>query len=138
MRFQVAVDDEYPYPIEKVWAAITDRKALSEWCLETDDFKPEVGCRFDMYCTMPDGSVDTYHMEILEMQPPHRMRWSWVLAGNENQGLTEVEFLLSETDTGTRITIRHSGDRDLEMLQRLKVGWPDKLAALGDLLAKSR
>lgn len=134
MKFQISVDEDYPHPIEVVWAAITDRKALSEWCLETNNFRPEIGCKFEMYCTMPDGSVDTYRMEVLELDPPRRMRWSWVLAGNEEQGLTEVEFLLNEVENGTRITIRHSGDRDREMLERFKAGWPDKLTSLGEIL----
>jgi hypothetical protein len=62
------------------------------------------------------------------------MVWSWVLAGSEDKGVTEVEFKLQATDTGTTVTLIHRGDRDPEMLERFKAGWPHKLDQLARVL----
>lgn len=137
MKFEVVVEEDFPHPIEKVWTAMTERKALGEWLLETDNFRPEVGCKFEMYCTNDDGTRDVYRMEVLELEAPRRMLWSWVLSGNESQGLTEVEFVLNEIEGGTRVTVRHRGDRDREMLERFRSGWPFKLRAMADFLKAS-
>lgn len=137
MKFEVVVEEDFAHSVEKVWAAMTERKALGEWLLDTDDFRAEVGCKFDMCCTNDDGTRDVYRMELLELEAPRRMLWSWVLSGKEDQGLTQVEFTLTEIEGGTKVTVRHRGDRDREMLEKFESGWPFKLRALADLLNTS-
>lgn len=134
MKFEVVLEELYPQSIDKVWEGLTSRGAISSWLMETHDFSAEVGHRFEMFCVDDAGHRDVYRCEVLELDPPHRMRWSWVLAGNEKLGVTEVEFRLSTEGSGTRLTLYHRGDRDREMLERFKQGWPDKLADLGDVL----
>lgn len=138
MRFEVVVDRQYPHPVEDVWWGITTPHALDQWLMETRGFIAQAGCRFVMTCEDGDGHLHTYRCEILEIDPPYRMLWSWVLAGNEDQGLTHVEFRVEPTPVGARLTILHRGDRDRAMLERFKAGWPFKLATLADVLNAQR
>lgn len=137
MKFQVEVERHYPHSIAEVWEALTTNDAISEWLLDTTNFKAEGGHRFEMTCVV-DGQLDVYRCQVLELDPPNRMVWSWVLAGNEDLGLTEVEFRLTAFDTGTRVQLLHRGDRDKAMLERFKAGWPHKLDQLAQVLDRRR
>jgi len=136
MKFEVEVERHYPHSIREVWDGLTTNAALSDWLLETTNFQPEVGHRFEMTCLDNDGHLDVYRCQVLDLDPPNRMVWSWVIAGNEDQGLTEVEFRLTALDTGTRLQLLHRGDRDKAMLDRFKAGWPYKLDQLEEVLGR--
>ena len=134
MKFEVVIERHYPHPISAVWDGIATNEAISEWLMETNNFKAEAGHRFEMTCVNDAGQMDLYRCKVLQVDPPNLMVWSWVLAGNEDKSLTEVEFRLTAMDTGTRVQLLHRGDRDMEMLERFKAGWPAKLDRLTEVL----
>lgn len=134
MKFDVAFEREYPHPVEKVWNALTDATLLGQWLMETD-FEPVVGRLFNMWCDDGKGGKDRYLCKVLSMTPPGQMCWSWVVDGNQHLGATEVAFELEKTATGTKLTIRHSGDGAPEIIEAFKSGWPSKLDTLQELLS---
>jgi uncharacterized protein YndB with AHSA1/START domain len=134
MKFEISFERVYPHPIEKVWSGLTDRSAVGEWLMETD-FEPEAGRSFRMRCDRPDGGTDVFLCQVLALEPPTRMVWSWVLEGREAEGVTRVEFRLAEVQGGTRLTVVHSGDRDPATIEQFKGGWPVKLEQLAAALA---
>lgn len=133
MKFDISFERTYPHPPETVWSALTDAGALGAWLMETD-FVAEEGRAFRMWCEGADGGTDLYHCRVLALEPPRRMVWSWLLAGREAAGETEVEFTLEPAPEGSRLIVRHSGDRDQETIERFKGGWPVKLDQLGRAL----
>ena len=136
MKFEIDLARTYPHPLEKVWRALVDQEALGAWLMDTD-FVPEVGRAFRMWCEDGEGGTDLYLCKVLELEPQHRMVWSWVLAGRQGEGETYVEFRLREVPEGTHLTIRHSGDRDRDTIERFEGGWPHKLEQLDALLQRS-
>lgn len=67
---------DFDVPAATLWRALTDSDLLALW-LMPNDFRAEVGHRFTMRtdpAPMFDGTV---HLEVLEIDEPHRMRWSW-------------------------------------------------------------
>ena len=106
MKADIDVTMTYPYPAERVWAALTSCEALSAWFMPTD-FKPAVGHRFT-FRARPfralgfDGIV---RCEVLELDPPVRMVWSWA-GGNID---TTVTFTLEQTAEGTRLRMHQVG-----------------------------
>jgi uncharacterized protein YndB with AHSA1/START domain len=98
------------------------------------DFVPAKDSDFQMWCDDGEGGTDRYLCKVLAFEPPHRMMWSWLLDGRQDQGETYVEFHLQEVDEGTRLTIRHSGDRDRDIIENFKTGWPYKLDRLDETL----
>jgi uncharacterized protein YndB with AHSA1/START domain len=95
MKADIDVTMTYPYPAERVWAALTSGEALSAWFMPTD-FKPAVGHRF---------TFRARPFQVLELDPPTRMVWSWA-GGNID---TTVTFTLEQTAGGTRLRMRQVG-----------------------------
>jgi uncharacterized protein YndB with AHSA1/START domain len=122
MKLNVLLTQNYPHPVEKVWRSLTDPAALAVWLME-NDFEPHVGRKFTLR-----GRANETECEVLALEPPHRMLWSWVC--NELDTPTHVEFRLEEIEGGTRLTLSHTGEIDDAMGARLTQGWPFKLADL--------
>jgi uncharacterized protein YndB with AHSA1/START domain len=117
----------FPDGIESVWQALTDPDELAVWLME-NDFVAAVGHRFTMHCD-PEGDINC---QVLELDPPLRMVWSW----NGEFGETIVVFELSRVDGGTLLTVEHRGWTEGNMgdARRFDSGWPGKLRALTDVL----
>jgi uncharacterized protein YndB with AHSA1/START domain len=133
MKFDITSERIYPYPPETVWRALVDPHALGTWLMKTD-FLPEEGRSFQMWCDNSDGGTDRYLCKVLEMEAPKRMLWEWALDGRKSEGATYVEFVIDDVADGTRLTVRHRGDRDATTIESFKQGWPTKLDQLGAAL----
>ena len=111
----------YPFAPEQVWAALTDAESIADW-LMPNDFRAEVGHRFN-FRTKPapgfDGVVDC---EVLELEPPRRLAYSWKGGGID----TIVAYSLSAEGGSTRLVMEQSGFTGLRgwMVSRiLGGGW---------------
>ena len=60
MKRNLIFDEVYPHPIERVWRALTDSEAMTDW-LMPNDFEPKIGHKFRFH-TKPapgfDGTVN--------------------------------------------------------------------------------
>jgi uncharacterized protein YndB with AHSA1/START domain len=135
MKLELQFQEFYPHPIEKVWRALTDPRALACW-LMPNNFEPQVGKRFTFRTEPQLGWRGLVECEVLELEAPVRMVWAW-LSTNLGEP-TRVEFKLQTVAGGTRLWLSHTGDADPVMGERLARGWPLRLAQLGtDLTAHS-
>jgi uncharacterized protein YndB with AHSA1/START domain len=105
----IALQYDLAYPPAKVWRALTEPALLAQW-LMANDMRPSVGHSF-RFTQEPtpwwDGIV---HCEILESEPPRRLRYSW-RSGPESSPLdTEVTWTLTPTASGgTTLALEHTG-----------------------------
>ena len=133
MRLDVNLSAVFSQPIEEVWRAITDRRTLALWLME-NDFEPRVGARFTLRGADPSpawrGWVDC---EVLELEAPTRMVWSWS-DGAEQVGPTRLVFELRNEGTRTHLTLRHVGNAADDVARMVTHRWPIKLRALAVLL----
>jgi uncharacterized protein YndB with AHSA1/START domain len=110
----------YPYPAEQVWAALTSSEALAAW-LMPNDFKPVPGHQFTFQTKPAPGFDGIVHCEVLEIDPPHRMAWSW--AGGKID--TTVTFTLApDGQHATRLRLRQVGFHGLsgQLTRRILAG----------------
>ena len=112
---------EYPHPIDLVWEALTDRDAIAEWAFVegavVEGFRPEVGARYSFVDPDAEGWSGRVEGEILAVEPPHRLSYTWVGDG----GSTVVTFILASTAHGTRLRLEQTGfDRYGENGQRAR------------------
>jgi len=100
---------EYSHPIDLVWHALTDRDAIAEWAFVdggiVDGFKPEVGARYSFTDPDAEGWSGRVDGEVLEVDPPHRLAYSWEGDG----GSSVVTFILESTPDGTRLRLEQTG-----------------------------
>ena len=112
---------------------MTDVNLISEW-LMPNDFLPVVGHRFTMKTKPAPGFDGTVHAQVLELDPPRRMKWSWQGGALD----TMVTFTLEPSARGTRIVILHEGFAGFGPVMVsfiLQLGWRKMLAVrIGPLL----
>jgi uncharacterized protein YndB with AHSA1/START domain len=121
MKKEVVVEAEYPYAPERVWRALTDRRALNEWLME-NDFEPRLGHRFQFKTRPAPGFDGIVNCEVLELDEPHKLVYSW--RGGPID--TKVTWTLEPTKTGTRLVMQHTGFKGLKGLMLCKMlgsGW---------------
>lgn len=64
------------HPAETVWQAVTDEHALAAWGF-ANDFKPEVGHRFQLRAAPRAGFDGTVEGEVLAVEAPRRLVFAW-------------------------------------------------------------
>ncbi len=124
----VVVEREIPHPPEKIWRALTQPQLIEEWLMK-NDFKPDVGHRFDLRADW--GAVDC---KVTAVEPNKTLSYTWAAYGLESV----VTWTLTPTTTGTHLRMEQSGFRadQQQAYQGAKGGWQRFLANLEQVLAR--
>ena len=110
----IVIDEVFPHKAEVLWKAITNGDLMGRWMMKPTGFEPVVGNRFT-FQTTPAGKWDGFiRCEVLEVAPLERFAFAWRGGDEGNVGYgskldTVVTFTLGRTDTGTRLSLVHSG-----------------------------
>jgi uncharacterized protein YndB with AHSA1/START domain len=117
-------------PVERVWTAITDAGELSQWFGD----EAEVDLRPGGDAAMTWENHGRYAMRIDEVEPPHRLVWSWVHEPDvpfEDAPFTTVEWILTErADGGTTLQLKESGFLTDKHQGENDRGWDEELGHL--------
>jgi len=97
----VVVERDVPYPPEKVWRALTQPHLIEEWLMK-NDFKPDVGLRFNLRADW--GAVDC---QVLEVEWNKTLSYTWAAYGLESV----VTWTLTPTTTEPHLRMEQSGFR---------------------------
>jgi uncharacterized protein YndB with AHSA1/START domain len=122
-------------PIARVWKALTNSDAISQWSFDMKEFKPEVGFKFEFYGEK-DGVKFDHRCVVTEVITGKKLAYSWRYEGFEGDSL--VTFELFEEGSQTRLRLTHEG---LESFHKMSVfarenfvaGWTE---IIGSLLKK--
>jgi len=129
----ISKDRFYAHPIEKVWEAISNEKAISAWFIQAQ-FKPEVGYSYTF--TREDTVISG---EVLEVSPVTRLVYTWKVNGTE--AVTTVAWTLKTQDNGTLLQIEHTGiekypdEAAPKMFESFSAGWTGCMEGLFKYLA---
>ncbi len=118
---------QYPHVPEVVWAALTEGEALAQW-LMPNNFVPEAGRRFEFRVDPMMGFPGVVPCEVLEIEPPRRMVWSWGVPprkGGVKRPPMRIEWLLTPKDGGTLLELRQWGTEVMPWFWRfsMSMGW---------------
>lgn len=126
MKRDLSFEVTYPHPPEKVWRALTDPQAIAQWLMK-NDFKPEMGHKFQFRVEpKPRGWTGIVACEVLEVDPPRRLSYSWCGSGLD----TIVCWTLGPAPGGTRVRLEHNGFRGMRgwiVSRMLRKGWSSKV-----------
>jgi uncharacterized protein YndB with AHSA1/START domain len=89
-------------PPERVWEAITEEAALSEWLAPEVELDASEGG--ELVCRYEDGEERRGEVELVEEAERLAFRW-W----REDAGPSRVELVLDAVAEGTRLTVVESG-----------------------------
>lgn len=93
--------------VSKVWKALTDKDEMKNWYFELEEFKPELGFKFQ-FTGGPTPERQYVHLcEVTEVVPDKKLTYSWRYQGHV--GISYVTFELLEQDNKTLLTLTHTG-----------------------------
>ncbi len=131
----VIVEREFPYPPEKIWRALTQPHLIEEWLMK-NDFKPDVGHRFNLRGDW-GGVLDC---EVLSIEPNRVLSYRWDFANDDPAFNLKsvVTFTLAPSRTGTHLRVEQTGFRpdQKQAFAGAQHGWPQFLAKLEPVLAR--
>lgn len=101
----VSLDFKYDAPVEQVWDALTDSETLAKWIWE-NDFKPEVGHKFQFRAEPNEWWDGIVNGEVLEVNEPQKLSYTWASQGET----TTITWTLKEVSEGrTELHFEQSG-----------------------------
>src|SRR6185369_7039463 len=118
----IKIERRYPHPQKRVWRALTDRAAVSEWLMKTDDFEAKVGAKFVLRAKPQPGWRGFVECEVVECIPDRVLAYTW--QGDEKGPPMRVRYELSADGDATKLSFEHSGFRGIGgwMLARFMMG----------------
>jgi uncharacterized protein YndB with AHSA1/START domain len=118
-----------------VFRFFSEPSQFAKWMGEASQLSPVQGG--GLRIVYPTGDVACGQVELLE--PNSRVVFSWGYEQDAHgiaPGSTRVEVVLREVEEGTRLTLRHSGLRDVGQRGGHRAGWRHYLATLGGVVAQ--
>jgi uncharacterized protein YndB with AHSA1/START domain len=142
----VVTEIEIAAPPERVFHALIDREQALQWgksdafemTLWEMDARPGGKWRFVSKQRVGNGPELDHHGEILEIEPPRILAYSWYASWHENPAArTVVRWELTPSKVGTRLTVTHSGLSPIPgACQGYSQGWPGLMQTLKNVLEK--
>ena len=100
------IERTFNAPLNKVWQAVTDVKKMKGWYFELEEFKPQIGFKFQFLA----GSETKKYLhvcKVTEVEEGKKITYSW--SYDNYPGQSWVTFELFEAGTNTRIKLTHAG-----------------------------
>ncbi|MGF1924744.1 MAG: SRPBCC family protein [Bacteroidia bacterium] len=103
----VIVERIFNVSADKVWNAITQNDEMKQWFFKLEDFKPQVGFKFD-FMGGPDQETQYLHLcEVTEVIEGSKIAYTWRYDNYPGNSLVTWELFDKGDETLLRIT--HTG-----------------------------
>ena len=111
---EIRIVRDYPHPPAKVWRAVTDPALIPLWTAtgaggRPEGFAPVAGTKFTFIAKPKPGWNGVVDCEVLEVDEPSLLRYSWVDGGDAGSDVTQVVYRLQPHPGGTRFIYEHTG-----------------------------
>ena len=132
----MVIEREFAYPPERLWRALTQPHLIEEWLMK-NDFKPEVGHRFNLRGEW-GGVLDC---EVLAIEPQRSLAYTWNFT-HEDAAYdlrSVVTFTLTAQGSGTHLRVEQAGFRpsQKQAYGGAHAGWKQFFNKLDEVLARA-
>ena len=107
MKTEIHLEEKFNAEIHLVWRAITAKDLMAKWYFDLDEFRPEVGFKFEFISGPENGFKYNHICEVTEVIFGKKLAYTWRYEGFE--GKTLVTFELYEEGGKTGMNFTHSG-----------------------------
>jgi uncharacterized protein YndB with AHSA1/START domain len=134
----IIAEVEIAAPPEKVFRALTEPARVMEWWWGQESTYKTVAWEIDLkpggrwQClarNKADGSQIEVHGEVLEVDPPNILTYTWNPSW-ASLPATIVRYTLTPIPSGTKVSLVHSGFGDHKAVQERHRHWAQSLAWL--------
>lgn len=135
----VTVHRAFAASAERVFDAWLTPRLLGQWMFGPDirdekllrlDVDPRVGGRFSMLVER-DGERIDHVGEYLVIERPHRLSFTWTIAGEADQDGSRVDIAITPASAGCELRLTHTLPRAwADYADRTQQGWSTMLDAL--------
>lgn len=135
----VTVHRTFAVPAERVFDAWLTPRLLGQWMMGPGireekllrlDLDARVGGRFSMLVER-DGERIDHVGEYLVIERPHRLSFTWTIAGEADQDGSRVDIVITPTPAGCALRLTHALPRAwADYADRTQQGWSTMLDAL--------
>ncbi len=127
MTRSLVMERKLAHSPQKIWRALTDPVLLSEW-LMSNDFKPEIGHKFQFRAKPVAHWDGIVNCEVLVLEPLKTLSYSWMH--------WTVTFTLMPMDGGVLLRMEQAGfgDDDKQAYGGAQYGWNNFLGNLERVL----
>jgi uncharacterized protein YndB with AHSA1/START domain len=93
----IIIEETLDAQISKVWKAISDKNEMKHWYFDLEEFKPEVGFKFEFSGGMDDGKNYLHLCKVTSAKPNKLLSYTWKY--KDYEGESEVIFeLIDQVD----------------------------------------
>ncbi len=134
MKRDIRLQRLYPHPPELVWRALTEAGLIKRWMQMDNEFKPEVGHRFELRDISSNWDGVLY-CEVVLVDPPSQLVYRF--KGGAMKHETTVTFTLIPEGNGTRLKLDHTGFTgltDIAISGIIGFGWRRMFRQLSKIL----
>jgi uncharacterized protein YndB with AHSA1/START domain len=103
----LVIERTYDAPIDKVWSALTNNDELQKWYFKLEEFKPEVGFKFDFLGGPDEGPQYLHLCEITELVEGKKIAYTWRY--DNYPGNSTVRWELFDKGEQTLLRLTHEG-----------------------------
>jgi uncharacterized protein YndB with AHSA1/START domain len=103
----IMIERTYDAPVEKVWAALTDKDVMKQWYFDVPEFRPEVGNEFTFTGGPDEGKQYEHLCRVTQAEQNKVIAYTWRYEGYP--GDSEVTFELFPEGDKTRLKLTHTG-----------------------------
>jgi uncharacterized protein YndB with AHSA1/START domain len=99
--------EPYDAPIDQVWNALTNNDELKKWYFKLEEFKPELGFKFDFLGGEEGGEQYLHLCEVVEVEEGKKISYTWRYDNYPGNSKVTWELLAKGEQTLVRLT--HTG-----------------------------
>jgi len=140
VKMDLLASVEIPATPERLFKALASKEITQWWCragvFDTGEWTGDVrvGGRWRA-SGIGRGNPYSLEGEFTTVDPPRKLVHTWKGTGASN---ATVAYLLEEVESGTRVTVRHSGFEVPEVCLMTAAGWETSLDRLREILAAEK